>query len=36
MTFLQATIQLSVYMMVFGALVAASNDLAFNLKVSFH
>jgi hypothetical protein len=26
------TVQLSVYLMIFGTLVAASNDLAFNLR----
>lgn len=28
------SVQLSVYLMIFGALVAAANDLAFNLKVT--
>ena len=28
----KTTVQLSVYMMIFGAIVAAANDLAFNLK----
>jgi len=31
----KAAVQISVYMMVFGAIVAASNDLAFNLKGYF-
>ena len=29
------SVQLSVYLMIFGALVAAFNDLAFNMTVSF-